>query len=123
MKKILLVDDQPELCRLLELVLRDDGREIRCVGSGEEALDIAGEWRPDLILLDIMMPGGMDGIETIRTMKAEPETADIIIVIMTAKVQEKDRTEALEAGADGYLGKPFDLGQVKRQVEELLSLP
>jgi DNA-binding response OmpR family regulator len=120
MKKILIVDDQPEISRLLEIVLRRDDRQILQAENGRDGIALARQNRPDLILLDIMMPGGMDGHEVARTLKAEPETAGCTIVAMTAKVREEDRIEALEAGADAYIRKPFDVLEVKRRVEELL---
>ena len=120
MKKILIVDDQPEISRLLEIVLRGEDRLILHAENGKEGVAVARRSRPDLILLDIMMPGGMDGHEVARLLKAEPETAGCIIVAMTAKVREQDRIDALEAGADEYIRKPFDVPDVKRRVEELL---
>jgi len=120
MKKILIVDDQPEISRLLEIVLRRVDRQILQAENGRDGIDMARRNQPDLILLDIMMPGGMDGYEVARTLKAEPATAGCPIIAMTAKVREQDRIEALEAGADEYIRKPFDVLEVKRRVEELL---
>ena len=120
MEKILIVDDQPEISRLLEIVLRAEDRRILQADNGKEGVAVARKNRPDLILLDIMMPGGMDGYEVARILKTDPETAGSIIVAMTAKVREQDRIDALEAGADDYIRKPFDVLDVRRRVEELL---
>lgn len=120
MKKILIVDDQPEISRLLEIILRREDRQILQAENGQEGIDMARRNQPDLILLDIMMPGEIDGHEVARTLKAEPETAGCTIIAMTAKVREQDRIEALEAGADEYIRKPFDVLELKRRVEELL---
>jgi DNA-binding response OmpR family regulator len=120
MKKILIVDDQPEISRLLEIILRREDRQILQAENGREGIDMARLNQPDLILLDIMMPGGMDGHEVARTLKAAPETAGCTIIAMTAKVREQDRIEALEAGADEYIRKPFNVLEVKWRVEELL---
>lgn len=121
MKKILIVDDQPEISRLLEIVLRGEGRQLLYAASGAEGVTVARENRPDLVLLDIMMPGGMDGYEVTRVLKEDPATAGCIIVAMTAKVRESDRAAALEAGADDYVSKPFDVMDVKRRVDALLG--
>lgn len=121
MKKILIVDDQPEISRLLEIVLRSPERKLLHAESGEEGLAAAREHHPDLILLDIMMPGGMDGYGVAKILKDDPETAGAIVVAMTAKVGAADRAAALAAGADDFVSKPFDVMDVKRQVEALLG--
>lgn len=120
MKKILIVDDQPEVRTLLSMVLRKDNRQILLAGSGEEALIMARRMPPDLILLDVMMPGGQTGYEIARLLKSEPCTAPCPIIIMTAKVQKSDRNEALSAGADDYVGKPFDMAALRQKVDKYL---
>lgn len=120
MKKILVVDDHPEVKRLLEIILNGDNRRFFQADNGEEAIKIARELKPDLILLDVMMPGGMDGYEVTRILKRDPATADCVVVVMTAKVQDQDRADAFEAGADDYIGKPFDISELKGKVEKFL---
>ncbi len=120
MKKILIVDDQPEVCRLLQVVLRAEGREILYAETGEEGLKLARRQLPDLILLDVMMPGGMDGFEVARRLKADPATANCPVIAMTAKVQTQDRDNAFAAGADDYLRKPFDMVDLKKRVGSYL---
>ncbi len=120
MKKILIVDDQPEVCRLLQVVLRAEGREILYAETGEEGLKLARRQLPDLILLDVMMPGGMDGYEVARRLKADPATAACPVIAMTAKVQTQDRDNAFAAGADDYLRKPFDMVDLKKRVGSYL---
>jgi CheY-like chemotaxis protein len=115
-KTILIVDDQPMLRHLMDVALRGDGRRFLHAGSGEEAVEIATTERPDLVLLDIMMPGGMDGLEVTRQLKNDPRTAGCAIVAVTAKVQQTDQEKARDAGVDGYLTKPFSLAELREKV-------
>lgn len=121
MKKILIVDDQPEVARLLEIVLRREGRQLLFAANGEECLEMARRFLPDVVLLDIMMPGEMDGYEVARRLKKDPATAGMHILVMTAKVREEDRREAFAAGADDYISKPFDVIELKSRVDRLLG--
>jgi CheY-like chemotaxis protein len=121
LKKILIVDDQPEVARLLEIVLRREDRLLLFAANGEEGLAAARDSRPDLVLLDIMMPGELDGYEVARRLKKDPATARAHILVMTAKVREQDRREALAAGADDYISKPFDIIDLKTRVERILG--
>jgi two-component system, OmpR family, phosphate regulon response regulator PhoB len=120
MRTILIVDDQPEVLRLLELALRGAGRRLLFAGDGQSALDLARQNRPDLILMDIMMPGEIDGLQATRMLKADAETAGAQIIMITAKAQEQDRKEALAAGADAYVPKPFDIMELRARVEGML---
>jgi len=119
--RILIVDDQPEVSRLLEIVLRGEGRQLLFADNGEDALALAGNQPLDLILLDIMMPGALDGYEVARRLKANPATASPHIIVMTAKVRDQDRQEALAAGADDFISKPFDVVELKNRVDHLLE--
>jgi len=121
MKKILVVEDQVEALQLLGIVLRADGRKVFLTETGEEALEIARERIPDLILLDIMLPGGIDGYEVARCLKKDPLTALCSIVVMTAKVQEQDKIEAFNAGADDFICKPYNLEDLKSKVASFLQ--
>lgn len=121
MKKILIVDDQPEVARLLEIILRREGRQLLFAADGEEALGVARRFLPDLVLLDIMLPGEMDGYEVARRLKQDPATAAVHILVLTAKVREQDRREAFAAGADDHISKPFDVIDLKTRVERLLG--
>ena len=121
MKKILIVDDRLEVRELVEATLRTKEYEILQASTGEEALEIVRVEKPHLILMDIMMPGGMDGLEATRILKDSPDTKDCTIIILTAKAQKTDREKGLEAGADDYFVKPFSpLGLIKK-VEEALE--
>lgn len=120
MKTILIVDDQPMLRHLMDVALRSEDRRFLHAGSGEEAVEIATLELPDLVLLDIMMPGGMDGLEVARRLKGDPQTAGCAIVAVTAKVQQSDQEKAREAGVDAYLTKPFSLAELRQKVEPYL---
>jgi len=120
-KKILIVDDQSEVARLLEIVLRREGRELLFAANGEEGLEAARHFHPDLVLLDIMMPGAVDGYEVARRLKKDPATVGAHILVLTAKVREQDRREAFAAGADDYITKPFDVFDLKTRVDNLLG--
>jgi DNA-binding response OmpR family regulator len=120
-KNILVVDDQPTIRQLLEVSLSAPNREILLAESGEQALDIARLRSPDLIIMDIMMPGGMDGFETVRQMRSDPSIGDCPVLILTAKDQQSERGRAVEMGVDGYLSKPFRLDELLGQVERLMA--
>jgi two-component system phosphate regulon response regulator PhoB len=121
MKKILIVDDREEVRELVEVTLRSEEYLILQAESGEKALAIAGTEKPDLIFMDIMMPGGMDGLETTRILRNSPETRDCPIIMLTAKGQDYDRTEGLKAGATDYFVKPFSPLELLKKVEEVLK--
>ncbi len=121
MKKILIVDDQADVRKLLAIVLGRKDRNLLYAASGEEAIVIAHAEIPDLILLDVMMPGGMDGYQAARILKSEDATCGCPIIAMTARAQEEDRQEAFAAGADAYVSKPFDMGDLQVKVETLLA--
>lgn len=120
MKKILIVDDQMEVRELVEVTLQDEDYQIFQAASGEEAIEVARRERPALIILDIMMPGGMDGLEACRRLKEDKETRSCRILFLTAKGQEVDKEQGLEAGAIGYFIKPFSPLELLAKVEELL---
>lgn len=121
MKKILIVDDRSEVRELVEVTLEVENYQILQASSGEKAVEIARREKPDLILMDIMMPGGMDGLETTRILKKDPETKNCSVIMLTAKGQEYDRTEGKKAGADDYFVKPFSPLDLLRRVEKVLG--
>ena len=120
-KKILVVDDKEENRRLLRKVLTRRGYAVIEVASGEEALESVSLERPDLILMDIRLREGIDGIETTRKIKAMPELAHIPIVAITASVTPDDMQRALDSGCSGFIRKPIDVETFPALVAGYLS--
>lgn len=120
-KKILAVDDERHIVRLVEVNLVRAGYEVVTAYDGREALEKVKTEKPDLIVLDVMMPY-MDGFEVLKTLKAEPETAEIPVIMLTAKAQDADIFRGWQSGVDCYLTKPFNpmelLTFVKRIFDE-----
>ena len=104
--RILVVDDEPDILELVQYNLTREHYDVVCVESGEEALTQVSATPPDLIILDLMLPG-VDGLEVCRTLKRHPHTALIPVVMLTARGEEADIVAGLELGADDYLTKPF----------------
>ena len=105
-KRILVVDDEEDILELVRFNLDREGYQVICATSGENALKIAKEDFPNLIVLDLMLPG-IDGLECTKLLKNDPDTMDIPIVMLTAKGEEADIVTGLELGADDYITKPF----------------
>ena len=119
--KILVVDDYPANVKLLERNLQAAGYETVAAYDGEEALRTVEAERPDLILLDIMLPK-IDGFEVCRRLRANEATAVIPVIMVTALKETEDRIRGLEAGADDFLSKPFDRGELLARVKSLLQI-
>ena len=113
---ILVVDDEEAVQRLLTFPLEREGYRVVTAGDGEEALDKAGAERPDLILLDVMLPG-IDGLEVCRRVRA---TSSVPIIMLTARDDEIDKVLGLELGADDYITKPFSLAEVRSRIRAVL---
>lgn len=107
MATVLVVEDDPVIQNLLEINLELDGHEVVLAGDGIEGVERAREVRPDVILMDVMMPR-MGGVEACAALRAEEAFASTPIVFLSAKAQERDRQEGLAAGATAYVTKPFD---------------
>lgn len=120
--RILVVDDLEANRRLLEARLTADYYEVIEAMRGEEAVQMAKREKPDLILLDVMMPGGIDGYEACRRLKAQPETRHIPVVILTTLDDRENRVRGLQAGAEEFLTKPIDEVQLMARVKSLLTL-
>jgi two-component system phosphate regulon response regulator PhoB len=103
---ILIVEDEEDIAELLEYNLDRQGYQPESVGTGEDGLQLAREAMPDLILLDLMLPK-LSGIEVCRSLKADPETSKIPVIMLTAKGEEEDIVAGFDAGADDYVTKPF----------------
>jgi CheY-like chemotaxis protein len=120
MKRILVVDDQANIRHLVEMSLHSEDRQIIEAESGEEAIDIAHQRRLDLIILDLVMPGGMDGLQALEILKADPQTRDCPVLILSAWGEQPERDRAFSFGASDYLTKPFKLDLLQQKVEEIL---
>lgn len=118
--KILLAEDEPDVQLIARLSLKKAGFTVVTVGNGLEVLERVAAERPDAILLDWMMPD-MDGFETCRRLKADPATAPIPVIFLTARVQEAEVAKALALGASGCIGKPFDALTLGDRVKEILA--
>ena len=121
MKKILIVDDQLEVRELVEVTLRGEDYQIIQAKDGQEAIDTTIAMKPDLIIMDIMMPGDIDGLEATRCIKNNPDIKDCKIIMLTAKGQEADKEKGYEVGADDYFIKPFSPLELIRKVEEVFE--
>ena len=117
---ILVVDDEANNRNVMVAQLASEGYELVTSASGEEALELIDRRLPDLILLDVMMPG-MDGFELCRRSKAELLTCHIPFLLLTAKGDEENRAEGYSAGADGYIAKPFSIKTLRTRVNSLIE--
>ena len=120
-EKILIVDDETGARAALEFLLRREGFQVRDAADGRTAIQECASFRPDLILLDIMMPG-MDGFEVCRRIKATPETRLTPVVLITGLTATEDRIKGINAGADDFLSKPIDLNELLARTRSLLRL-
>lgn len=118
-RKILVADDEPDVLNLVELNLLRAGFEVLKAENGEKALQIAREQHPALLVLDLMMPG-LNGLDVAKQLKKDPKTADIPILMLTARADEVDRIVGLEIGADDYVTKPFSPREIVLRVQSVL---
>ena len=124
-QKLLIVDDQEDLRKMLRLALGYGKYHLFEAGDGETALAMARAEKPDVILLDVMMPGSLDGLAVCRAIKADPELAGCFVVLLTARGQTADFATGDTAGADAYMVKPFSPSKLVEVVEmrEKLAKP
>ena len=121
MKKILIVDDEEKVRKLVEVTLSVGNFQMLHAASGEEALKIAREEKPDIILLDIMMPGELDGFDVCRLLKGDPDTKGIYIIMLTAKGQKADEEKGFAVGSDDYFVKPFSPVELMDKIDAILT--
>jgi diguanylate cyclase (GGDEF)-like protein len=117
--RLLVVDDDPDIARFIEVNLRTHGFEVHLAADGVEALERAQEIRPDLVLVDVMMPR-MDGFQVVDHLRADPRTANTSIIMLTAKALTADKVLGISAGADDYIIKPFDPVELVARVKGTL---
>jgi CheY-like chemotaxis protein len=119
-KRILVVEDNEDSRRLVGKVLKVHGYRVLEATSGEAAVTIAGAEKPDLILMDVRLPGGIDGLEATRRIKNSDGTKDIIILALTASVRPEDMRGAMDAGCSGFARKPIDVDELPLQIAEYI---
>ncbi len=118
--KILIVDDEPDLVETIRFALELEGYKVLVAVNGEEGLNTARQEKPDLILLDLMLPK-LDGYKVCRLLKFDERYKSIPILMLTAKTQDKDRILGKETGANEYLTKPFDMDELMAKIKSYLS--
>ena len=123
--RILVVEDQDSIRRMIEALVQARGYEVTAVASGTKAIDVAATEPPDLVLLDLMLPGQYDGFEVCRRLREDPSTRRVPVVIISALDDEQSRKRAADAGATAYYTKPFSpialLKEIDRLKDELLA--
>ena len=118
--RILVVDDEADLCKSLEYALTASGYDVQTADRGDRAVQVLDEFRPDLVLLDVMLPD-MSGLDICRRIHQMPASARAVVVILSARVDEADRVAGFEAGADDYVVKPFNVRELILRIEARLK--
>jgi DNA-binding response OmpR family regulator len=119
-KEILIVDDEPSVVAPIQFLMQQQGYQVMVAERGEDALDLIYQYKPDLVLLDIMLPG-IDGYEVCEIIRLNPDFRDIKIIFLTAKGREAEIAKGLALGADAYITKPFSNAALVAKVKELLE--
>ena len=119
-KTVMVVDDNPDIVTIVKTILEGKGYGVQSAYSGQAVFNLLSEQKPDLIVLDIMMPQ-MDGLEVLTRLKGEPSTATIPVILLTAKVQYEDVLGGYKMGADYYITKPFTSTQLLNGINLLLG--
>jgi two-component system, OmpR family, KDP operon response regulator KdpE len=114
--KILIVDDEPQITRVLRTALSTQGYSLRVAANGVEGMEVVHEWRPDLVITDLAMPQ-MDGVELCRSIRA---VSEVPILVLSVRNQDRTKIEALDAGADDYVTKPFSIQELQARVRSQL---
>ena len=120
MHRILIVDDEPNIVFAMELLMKKEGYEVHAVDEGEKVFSAIREFRPELILLDVMLPK-IDGYEVCQRIRADAALKDIRIIMITAKGRDVEKEKGLALGADYYISKPFSTREVVMKVKEILA--
>ena len=119
-KEILIIDDEPGIVVLVQFLMEQQGYHVMTAIRGEDALDLIDHYKPDLVLLDIMLPG-IDGYEVCEIVRLNPDYRDVKIVFFTAKGRETEIAKGLALGADAYIAKPYSNAELVAKVKELLE--
>lgn len=120
MSKILIVEDEARIARFIELELQHEGYEVKTAGDGVNGLQAAQSWQPELLVLDLMLPG-ISGIEVCRRLRAQEATAELPILMLTAKDDVSDKVMGLDMGADDYMTKPFAIEELLARIRTILK--
>lgn len=120
-KKILIVDDEPNIVISLEFLMKKEGFAVAVASDGDEALALVASFNPDLLLLDVMMPK-KSGFEVCEALRADPQHAGLKIVMLTAKGRDAEMAKGLAIGADAYVTKPFSTKELVDKVKEILAV-
>jgi two-component system, OmpR family, response regulator MprA len=118
--KVLVVDDEENIIEFIKLGLRYEGFQVESAPDGEQGFTLAQRINPDLIILDLMMPPGIDGLEVCRRLRSNPTTSNIPVLMLTAKDDVSDRITGLRTGADDYLTKPFNFDELLERMRAIL---
>lgn len=118
--RILIVDDDPVILRLLQINFRLEGYDVDAASRGDEALRRAREAMPDVVVLDIMMPG-VDGFDVLRQLKEDPTSRDVPVILLSARAQDEDRRRGYALGVEEYVTKPFDPAHLVEMVRRVLA--
>lgn len=118
--KVLIIDDAPDIVRLVEFELNFEGYEVKTAWTGKEGVELARSFKPDIILLDYILPE-MTGPEVLKLLKSDPELKGIPVIMLSAKTQKKDIKSGLTAGAIGFIEKPFDPSALSSRMREILN--
>ena len=119
-KRVLIADDEPNIVTSLEFLMEQAGMEVRVARDGQEAIDLAESFRPDLVLLDVMMPV-LNGYEVCQRLKSDPKLRHVRVLILSAKGRDVEVAKGRELGADGYITKPFSTRELVSKVRALLG--
>ena len=120
--RILVVEDQDSIRRMIEALVQARGYEVTAVATGTKAIDVAATDPPDLVLLDLMLPGQHDGFEVCQRLRSDPATRSVPVVIISALDDDDSRTRAAEAGATAYYTKPFSPIALLKEIDRLRAL-
>ena len=119
-KRVLIADDEPNIVASLEFLMEQAGFEVKVAANGQEALELVGSFRPDLVLLDVMMPV-KNGYEVCQSLKSDPATRAVKVVMLSAKGRDVEVAKGLELGADAYVTKPFSTRELVAQIRDMLA--
>lgn len=119
-RKVLVIDNEPNIQKLLRVNLAASGYEVRAAGNGETGLRLAREERPELVILDLRMPG-LSGWDVLKSLKADPALSAVPVIVMTASVRHSQEERALRAGAASYMTKPFSVDDLLAAVQKALD--